>query len=120
MSSWLVLLLFENKEWREKALKEIRGFVEEYASKEGGQSLSAQLSQIPPNIWEEHMPVLDTCLRETIRLVLSGTALRRVIHDGENDPSMTLNGKKLKKGLFLAYPWGSTHHNPDIYPEPSR
>jgi len=117
MSSWLVLFLHENKEWREKALTEIRGFVDRYATGETGQSLSAQLAQIPPNVWEDEMPVLEACLRETIRIVLSGTALRRVMHD---DDSMKVGGKKLKKGLFLAFPWASTHHNPDIYPEPLR
>ena len=120
MSSWLVLFLAENSEWRGKALKEIKNLVDQYSTKEDGQSLSAQLAQIPPNVWEEQMPVLDACLRETIRIVMTGTALRRVITDVKTDPTMTLFGKPLKKGQFLAYQMAAAHHNPDIYPEPMR
>lgn len=119
MSSWLVLYFAENAEWKEKALNEIRSFVTQYSSKEEGQSLAQQLSQIPPQVWEDEMPVLDQCLRETIRRSITGTTLRRVMQDGDEDPSLVIEGKKLKKGQFLAYHIGGTHHDPEIYSNPN-
>lgn len=118
MSSWLVLYFAENAEWKEKALKEIRSFVAQYASKEEGQSLAQQLSQIPSQVWEDEMPVLDQCLRETIRRSMTGATLRRVMQDGDEDPNLVIEGKKLKKGQFLAYHITGTHHNPEIYTDP--
>ncbi len=120
MSSWLVLYFAENAEWKEKALNEIRSFVTQYSSKEEGQSLAQQLSQIPPQVWEDEMPVLDQCLRETIRRSITGTTLRRVMQDGDEDPSLVIEGKKLKKGQFLAYHIGGTHHDPEIYSNPNK
>lgn len=104
MSSWLVLYFAENAEWKEKALNEIRSFVTQYSSKEEGQSLAQQLSQIPPQVWEDEMPVLDQCLRETIRRSITGTTLRRVMQDGDEDPSLVIEGKKLKKGSISCLP----------------
>lgn len=118
MSSWLVLYFAENAEWKEKALKEIRSFVAQYASKEEGQSLAQQLSQIPSQVWEDEMPVLDQCLRETIRRSMTGATLRRVMQDGDEDSNLVIEGKKLKKGQFLAYHITGTHHNPEIYTDP--
>ena len=119
MSSWLVLFLGENPEWKAKALAEVRRFVDTYADKDGGHgesSLSSKLAQIPPKVWEDEMPVLDDCLRETIRIAMTGTMLRRVVKD--TDPNMSVEGHQLKRGTFLAYHLASAHHNPDIYPDP--
>lgn len=41
--------------------------------------LSDQLSYVPLEAWETGFPVLDLCLRESIRLNLPGTAFRQNI-----------------------------------------
>ena len=73
-----------------------------------------QLSAIPPNVWEEEMPDLELCIRETLRVVLTGSLLRR--HVGAED--LVIEGKKIKPGTFLAMPASAGHHNETIYKDP--
>ncbi|KAH8115445.1 cytochrome P450 [Phellopilus nigrolimitatus] len=115
MASWLLLFLAVNPEWKTKVLAELREFVSKYTDSTG--SMSSQLAQLPPQVWEEEMAVIDMCLRETIRFVMTGTALRRVLpaQDGED---MSFEGHKAPPGTFLAYLVNSVHHDPEIYPDP--
>ncbi|KAH8102335.1 cytochrome P450 [Phellopilus nigrolimitatus] len=115
MSSWLLLFLAVNPEWKTKVLAELREFVSKYTDSTG--SMSSQLAQLPPQVWEEEMAVIDLCLRETIRFVMSGSLLRRVLpaQDGED---MSFEGHKASPGTFLAYSVNSIHHDPEIYPDP--
>lgn len=105
-----------NPEWKAKAVAEVRSFITKYAQK-GTDSVSEQLSQVPPQAWEDEMPVLEVCLRETIRITLTGGALRRVMPKASTP---AFNGHKLQPGSFVAYPIADVHHNPDIYPDPMR
>ncbi|TDL20337.1 cytochrome P450 [Rickenella mellea] len=111
MSAWMMLYLLNNPTWKAKATEEIRSFIAKYA-KSGG-SLADQLAQVPPGVWDEEMPVLDVCLRETIRVIMSGPALRRNFGD-----DIVINGHKIPRGAFLAFPMASAHHDPNIYPDP--
>jgi cytochrome P450 len=59
------------------------------------------------------MPTLDLVIRETIRLSMGGTALRRnVVHD------LDVADKKVKTGAFVAYQISDAHLNPEIYTNP--
>jgi len=59
------------------------------------------------------MPILELVLRETLRLTLNGTALRRnIIED------LIVYDKVVKKGAFMAYSLGDVHLDSDIYSDP--
>lgn len=60
------------------------------------------------------MPALDLVLRETLRLTLSPTALRRNFQD-----DLEIDGKRIPVGNFVAYTLGDAHRNPDIYTNPA-
>ena len=111
----MLLFLHMAPEWKTKATEEVRSFIAQYAT-EGSGNLIEQLAQIPPQVWDDSMPVLDLCLRETIRVVSSGTMLRRVM----NDEGVTLDGVKAEKGTFLAYQVNEAHFNSAIFTEPER
>ncbi|TDL20336.1 cytochrome P450 [Rickenella mellea] len=113
MSAWTMLYLLSNPTWKAKATEEIRSFIAKYAK--SGRPLADQLAEVPPHVWDEEMPVLDVCLRETIRIVMSGPALRRNFADG-----IVINGHEIPRGAFMAFPMTSTHHDPNIYPDPFR
>ena len=114
MSSWIILYLHANPTWKAKATAEVRSFIAKHGE-EKPENLFEQLSKVPPEIWEDEMPILDVCLRETIRMTLSGASLRRVM------PKATtpiINGHQLQPGSFVAYPIADAHLNPDIYSNP--
>lgn len=59
------------------------------------------------------MPSLDVAIRETIRLTLNGTALRRNLAE-----EWKVEDKSLARGDFVAYSLSDVHLNPDIYTNP--
>jgi cytochrome P450 len=74
-----------------------------------------RLSSIPVTAWEDSMPVLEAVQRETLRLVSSGTALRRnIVEDLKVDEHV------VERGSFLAYSMADVHLNPDVYQDPLR
>ena len=75
--------------------------------------LHKRLSAVPVSAWEEGIPTLDLVLRETLRLTMNGTVLRRNIWE-----DLSITNKRLPKGDFLAYPLSDAHLNPDIYDDP--
>lgn len=117
MSSWMVLYLHMHPEWKAKATAEVHEFMHKYteSSQDGHSDLVSRLSHIPPEIWDEEMPVLDACLRETIRMVFSGAAIRRVMSDG-----VVIDGVHLEKGSFVAYQAKRAHFNEDVWEEPEK
>ncbi|KEP51010.1 cytochrome P450 family 6 protein, partial [Rhizoctonia solani 123E] len=116
MSAWIFIFLDQELEWKSKVVQELQTLLDRYApASEVYRSAGERLSKIPPKAWENEMPVLEVCLRETIRLILSGALLRRTLN-GE----LKVGGKEIPKGSFLVYQAGETHSNPDIYPNPSK
>ena len=58
---------------------------------------------------------MDLIIRETIRMSVGGTFLRRSVAKG-----MELQGVKIQKGDFLAYSATDVHMNEDIYTDPEK
>lgn len=59
------------------------------------------------------MPVVESIIRETLRLVKNDTALRRNLAD-----NLQVGDKTIRKGTFMAYNMGDVHLNESFYPEP--
>ncbi|KAJ7465108.1 cytochrome P450 [Mycena latifolia] len=89
---WNVVYIGMHPEWKEK-----------------------RLAAIPLNVWETELPVLDSIIRETQRITMGATALRRNLGD-----EILVGDKIIPKGDFLAYSLADVHANPDIYSEPSK
>jgi sterol 14-demethylase len=101
-------------EWREECKKEIRNFL----SRHLGETLSSEvicekLGTIPVSHWEDELPTLDACIRESQRISLTAIPLRRNL-GGE----MKIGEQAVKPGDFLVYPMDEVHFNPEYYPEP--
>lgn len=120
---WVLLFLAGNPTWRTKATNEIHAFISKHSPSPSSSpspspsptdtSLATRLSQISPNAWEDDTPTMDLIIRETIRLIVAGSALRRNVKD-----DLFLDGKKIEKGAFMAMPLSSVHLNPEIYEKP--
>ena len=111
---WTLLYLDIHQEWREKCKKEIKDFL----SRQLGDSFAVtpdKLSAIPLSAWEDEVPTLDACIRETQRLVLTGIAFRRNLREGA-----ILCGKVVNQGDFFTYRASEAHLNPEYYPEPHK
>lgn len=109
------MYLAANPEWKHKVTAEVISLIEKHTNTTSTDHLHKRLSSIPITAWEDEMPVLDLVIRETIRLVITGAALRRnVLED------LQVSDKVVKKGAFMVYSLSDVHLNPDIYSEPEK
>ena len=65
--------------------------------------------------WEDEIPTVDILIRETLRLTMGGTAIRRNI-----GPDTKADGVTIKHGEFLTYQLADAHFNPTIYSDPMK
>ncbi|KAJ4000129.1 cytochrome P450 [Lentinula boryana] len=112
---WMLTFLGGHSDWREKAKAEVEGLLtSQYLSHNSpNDSLSSQLAAIPLETWETETPVLDSIIRETLRVAQPHTAMRRNL-----GPEMHIDGKLIPSGSYVVYPFSDVHLNPDIYHDP--
>lgn len=72
---------------------------------------------VPLEAWESEFNVIDLCLKETIRLQMSGCAFR-YNRSNKDIPLGGTSGEVIPKGSFVAMAAGDMHYNPDIYTQP--
>jgi cytochrome P450 len=109
--------LATSPEWLAKANDEVRSNAARYA-KNPNASLLQQLDDVPIEAWEAEFPVIDMCLRDSLRLNVLGTAFRRNI-SGKAIP--TGNGDEvIPPGAFVTYATGDIHYNPEVYTDPHK
>ena len=80
--------------------------------------LTEQLSNLPLSAWESDFPVLDLCLRDSIRLQVHGTGFRRNLTSKPIPLSTDPDGEVLPPGAFLLYHFGMHHRDPALYADP--
>jgi len=72
-----------------------------------------RLSVIPMSAWEDETPVMENVIRETLRLVKNGQAIRRNLSD-----NLQMANKTIDKGAFVVYSMADVHLNERYYSEP--
>ena len=116
-AAWVMCYLATSPEWLAKAREEVRATAAKYATNPNA-PLRYQLDDVPLEAWESEFPVVDMCLRDSIRLNLLGTAFRKNI-TGRDIP--TGNGDEvIPPNACVTYAIGDVHQDPNIYPDPSR
>lgn len=75
-SAWLLCYLAQNREWYNKVQVETDTFIGRYR-RTTEESMLDILQRVPYHDWDTQLPALHVCLRETLRLNLSGPALRK-------------------------------------------
>jgi len=71
-----------NRYWFERVRDQIDGVLDKYAPDQS-MSLTQRFELIPIEAWETELPLLDYCLRDSIRLQLGGTMYRRNISSSD-------------------------------------
>ncbi|KAJ7634750.1 cytochrome P450 [Roridomyces roridus] len=113
-ASWLITFLGGHVDWQLKAKLEMENLLAEHSDSTSA-SLSCRLAEIPLEAWESSTPIMDSLLRETLRVAQPHTAMRRNL-----GPDVYINDKLIPSGAYVVYPFSDVHLNPDIYPEPLR
>ncbi|KAF7322607.1 hypothetical protein HMN09_00039200 [Mycena chlorophos] len=111
IACWIIILLSDKGDWRANIIAEINALLETHG--DAGDPVHKRFAAIPLDAWEEQLPALDAVLKETLRLILTGTALRRKI-----DGDIVHTSKRIKDGDFVAYLLEDIHFDSNIYPNP--
>ncbi|KAM5466145.1 putative sterol 14alpha-demethylase [Microsporum ferrugineum] len=75
------------------------------------------LGRLNLEAWESEFPTIDLCLRECIRLHVSGSAFRR--NKSNMDVPIGNTGEAVPRDAYIFYLFDEVHLNPDIYPDPN-
>jgi sterol 14-demethylase len=75
--------------------------------------------QVPIEAWETEFPMIDTVLKESIRLQLPGTAFRKNI-SGRPIPLNKEGTEVIPTDAYAAFAVRDIHRNPNIYTDPDK
>lgn len=115
-AAWVLVYLANNSLWRTKALDEVRSVAARHCP-DKSLPLKDQLMQVPLEAWEREFPVLDLCLKDSIRLQLSGSAFRQNT-SGHPIPLNKSGSEVIPPEAYVAYGTADVHYDPSIYPNP--
>lgn len=73
-----------------------------------------QLAGLSLEAWETEFPLLDMCLRDSIRLQALGTAFRRNV----SGHAIKIGTEVIPNGAFVTYHLDDVHQDSAIYPDP--
>ncbi|KAJ8112688.1 hypothetical protein OPT61_g4995 [Boeremia exigua] len=114
-AAWVLCYLATSPEWLAKCRDELRTVTSKYAP-DTTQPLRYQLDHVPLEAWESEFPIIDLCLKDSIRLNLLGTAFRKNI-SGHALP--TGNGMEIiPPDAVVTYAMADVHQDPSVYPNP--
>lgn len=114
-AAWVQCYLATCPEWLIKTRDEVRVVAAKYAQ-DPNAPLRYQLDDVPLEAWETDFPLVDLCLKDSIRLNLLGTAFRK-----------NISGRALSTGndmeiippnAVVTYAIADVHQDPSIYLNP--
>ncbi|KAM5455774.1 putative sterol 14alpha-demethylase [Microsporum audouinii] len=111
---WLLVYLASNSYWLRLVRNEIDSVLSKYRS--CNETTEQTLGRLNLEAWESEFPTIDLCLRECIRLHVSGSAFRR--NKSNMDVPIGNTGEAVPRDAYVFYLFDEVHLNPDIYPDP--
>ncbi|KAG5990627.1 hypothetical protein E4U54_004060 [Claviceps lovelessii] len=114
-AAWILLYLGKNQEWYHKIRDEVDASVAKHRCS-GRESRADVLGRLTMSEWEHEFPLIDLCLRESIRLTMPGSTFRK--NTSGKDVQIGNSDEIIPKDSFAIYPVADIHLNPDVYPDP--
>ena len=112
----MLIDLAVHSEWIEKCKKEIQDLLSRHLGETPSGTLHEKFGAVPISAWEDELPVLDACIKETMRNLMSSMiSVRR-----NSDEEIKIGDQVVKQGDFILYPAADVHMNPEYYPEPHK
>jgi cytochrome P450 len=68
------------------------------------------------SVWETEFPLIELCLKDSIRLQIVGTSMRRNV----SGHTIKLGDTLVPDGAFVTYPFADAHHDKEVYPKPEK
>ncbi|RYO88763.1 hypothetical protein DL766_005187 [Monosporascus sp. MC13-8B] len=116
-AAWVHVHLARNPEWLARVREEVDAAVARHRREES-QTPADVLSTLTVDDWESEFPLIDLCLRESIRMNLPGTAFRKNV--SSRDIPVGSAGEVIPAGAFATYWLDEVHMDESLYPYPQR
>lgn len=116
-AAWVVCYLANNDTWMQRVRDEIDQVADRHCP-DNSLPMKDRVMRIPIEAWEAEFPIIDLCLKESIRLQLKGTAFRKNLTN--QDIAINKRGEVIPPGAYAALATADIHYDPNIYPEPER
>lgn len=114
-ASWMPIFLAHSEAWKAIARAEVDSVISRHR-KSTEQSAADVLDTLTLEEWENEFPVIDICLRESIRIVVPGCMFRK--NTSGSDIPIGDTGEVIPHGSFASYLLDNMHMNPEVYPDP--
>ncbi|KAI5199546.1 cytochrome P450 6A1 [Aureobasidium subglaciale] len=115
-AAWVIIYLANDGYWLSQVREEVKALAEKYDS-DTSKSMADRLMSAPLEAWENELPTIDLCLRESIRLNSLGSMFRK---NDSTEPVKMSNGAEIPPGGFAAYHMANVHLNPEVYADPEK
>ncbi|KAG7286276.1 hypothetical protein NEMBOFW57_008584 [Staphylotrichum longicolle] len=115
--TWLLVLLASNPTWQARCRTELNHALSKHRTRPA-QSATDVLDSLTLEDWESSFPVLDACLRETMRVAMPGAVFRQNTSGG--DIPLGTTGEVVPDGSFATFLVDDVHMDPEYYPDPER
>ncbi|KUJ10352.1 cytochrome P450 [Mollisia scopiformis] len=116
-TAWVLTYLANDAHWRSEVRKEVESVAAKYSTNRDA-PLIDQLAEVPFPAWESEFPLIDFCLKDSIRIQALGTAFRKNVTN-KSIPIGT-GDEVIDPGAIVTYHLGDVHLDPEIYPNPKQ
>jgi len=114
-AAWILVYLTSKPYWLDRVREEVKGVADRYCP-DDSPPLKERLMQVPIEAWEGEFPIIDMCLRDSIRLQALGTTFRKNISG--HDIPLNKQGEVIPSGAYVSLAVGDMHYDPKIYENP--
>jgi len=114
-AAWILVYLASKPYWLDRVREEVVSVADRYCP-DDSVPLKERLMRVPVEAWEGEFPIIDICLKDSIRLQMSGAAFRKNV-SGQDIP-LNKHGEVIPKGAYATFAAGDIHYNPEIYSNP--
>ncbi|OAA77091.1 Cytochrome P450 [Akanthomyces lecanii RCEF 1005] len=115
-AAWIPIYLAQNEKWRQLVQAEVDASLDKYRH-EPGDTPADIIPRLTAHDWDNDFPTVDLVLRESIRLNICGSMIRKNVSGKDID--ITGSGYVIPSNTFAVYLIDYTHMNPEIYTDPT-
>lgn len=113
-AAWTLVYMINKPEWLSKVRAEVVAMASRYCS-DTSAPLKDQLIHVPIEAWESELPLVDFCLKDSIRLQTMGATFRKNV----SERSIPINSTEvIPDESYVAWHVGDLHYHPAVYKNP--
>ncbi|KAK4565693.1 hypothetical protein LTR86_003541 [Recurvomyces mirabilis] len=115
-AAWILVYMTSKPYWLDQIRQEATRVADRYCN-DTSLPLRERLMRVPIEAWENEFPIVDMCLKESMRLQSSGSFFRKNVSD-HAVPINKEGTEVIPPGVFATYALGDIHYNPQVYTNP--